>query len=374
MIKVAIIGGLLHSGGKKNLIMEYLRHFDITKIQFDLIADSNSNGIPHDEIKRLGGRTFVITPYNNIVSHLRDLKKIFRENKYDIVHAFDNTLNVFPLVAAKQCGIPVRINESISMGHKGELKNYIKLALRPFSKIGSTIYMSNGIDCGKWQFGDKEYAAGNVHVFKSVINTDKNAFDVTLRKKTRNEFGWEGNVIYGVIARFEMQKNPLFMIDIFNEIAKRQENARLIIIGHGSMLNLMNERIKDYGINDRVENLGRREDIHQFYNAFDAFLLPSLYEGLPIVAPEAQACGLPIFMSTEVTREAAGCDLAYFIPLSSSPSEWAETIVRETSKNIPTRCSHIEELVSAGFDSKAESERMQQFYIDEVNKVKLDTL
>lgn len=370
MIKVAIIGGLLHSGGKKNLIMEYLRHFDKTKIQFDLIVDSDSNSVPYEEIKQLGGRIFVTMPYKRIYSHMIELKQIFQKNKYDIVHAFDNTLNIFSMLTARKCGIPVRINESISMGHKGEWKNYIKMVLRPFAKIGSTVYMSNGVDCGKWQFGEKAFASGKVHVLKSIINTQANAFDSNLRKVTRAKFGWNGNVVYGVIARFEMQKNPLFMIDIFNEILKLQDNARLVLIGHGSMLDKMNERVRKYGIKGNVENLGRREDIHQFYNAFDAFLLPSLYEGLPIVAPEAQACGLPIFMSTEVTREASGSDLAYFIPLSSSASEWAEIITRETNKNINVRRSYIDELISAGFDSKSESERMQQFYIDEVNKEK----
>lgn len=370
MIKVAIIGGLLHSGGKKNLIMEYLRHFDKTKILFDLIVDSDSNSIPYDEVKELGGRVFVTVPYKRIFSHTIGLKEIFEENKYDIVHAFDNTLNIFSMLTAKKCGIPVRINESISMGHRGEWKNYIKMILRPFAKIGSTVYMSNGIDCGKWQFGEKAFASGKVHVFKSVINTQANAFDSELRKVTRAKFGWNSNIVYGVIARFEMQKNPLFMIDIFNEIVKHQDNAKLVMIGHGSMLDKMNERVRKYGIEEYVENLCRREDIHQFYNAFDAFLLPSLYEGLPIVAPEAQACGLPIFMSTEVTREASGSNLAYFIPLSSSASEWAEIITRETNKNLNVRRSYIDELISAGFDSKSESERMLQFYIDEVNKEK----
>ena len=75
----------------------------------------------------------------------------------------------------------------------------------------------------------------------------------------------------------------MFMIRIFNEIAKRQENARLVIIGHGSMEDKMMSLVEELGIGDRVENLGRTEDIKQYYNAFDAFLLPSLYEGLPVV-------------------------------------------------------------------------------------------
>jgi len=369
MIKVAIIGGLLHSGGKKNLIMEFYRNIDKSKVQMDLIADSDSNGIPTEEWESLGGKVFVITPYKNLIAHECALYKIFKENNYDVVHGFDNTLNVFAMFVAKLAGIKLRINESISMGHKGELKNYIKLILKPFSKLFANRYMANGVDCGIWQFGKKAYEKGDVTIFKTVINVEANAFDKQLRDDTRARHGWNGNVVYGFIGRFEMQKNPLFLIDIFNEISKKQDNAKLVIIGHGSMKDQMEERIKNYGIADKVENLGKTENIKQYYNAFDAFILPSLYEGLPVVAPESQACGLPMFMSTEITREAAGCELATFIDLNTPAEKWADIIIEKTVSNMPIRRSYVNEIIAAGFDSKAEAERLQNYYIQELGKV-----
>lgn len=155
--------------------------------------------------------------------------------------------------------------------------------------------MANSIDCGIWQFGKKTYDKGEVSIFKTVINADTNAFDDKLRESTRKKFGWENKVIYGFIGRYVPQKNPLFLIDIFNEITKKQENATLVMIGFGELENEMHDRIQSYGITDRVMNLGRRDDINQFYNAFDTFLLPSLYEGMPVVGIEAQCAGLPIF-------------------------------------------------------------------------------
>lgn len=128
-----------------------------------------------------------------------------------------------------------------------------------------------------------------------MIDANANAFNAKLREDTRKEFGWENKIVYGFIGRYVPQKNPLFLIDIFNEIAKKQENAILVMIGFGELENEMHDRIESYGVTDKVIDLGRRDDIKQFYNAFDAFLLPSLYEGMPVVGIEAQCSGLPIF-------------------------------------------------------------------------------
>lgn len=368
MLRIAIIGGKIHSGGKKNLIMEYYRHIDKTKIQFDLICDADSNSIPYDEFKELGGRVFVIASYMNFFEHMRELYQLFKENKYEVIHSFDNTLNVFPMAIGYLCGAKVRINESISMSHKGELKSYLKFFLRPFSKCFSNYFMACGTDCGKWQFGNKLFEQGKVEVFKTVINVKANAYNPQLRFETRSKYGWEDNIIYGFIGRFEKQKNPLFLINIFKEITLRQPNAKLVIIGAGSMENQMKKRIREYGIEDKVENLGRREDIKQFYNAFDAFLLPSLYEGLPVVGLESQSAGLPVFFSKNITKEASISELGVFIDLKENASAWAEIIIDQTFKNIPIRRSYAEELMNAGYDSESEAKRLSEFYFKVLNK------
>ncbi len=368
MLRIAIIGGKVHSGGKKNLILEYYRQINRTEVQFDLICDSDSNSIPYDEFKILGGRIFVIEPYQNIIKHMKELRKIFKINSYEIIHAFNNTLNIFPMAMGYVCGAKVRINESISMSHKGDLKAYPKLIFRPFSKYFSNYYMACGEDCGRWQFGNKLFDQGKVEVFKTVINAKDNAYNPQLRAVTRNKYGWEDNIIYGFIGRFEMQKNPLFLIDIFKEITQRQKNAKLVIIGSGSLEKQMKKRIREYDITDRIEFLGRREDIKQFYNAFDAFLLPSLYEGLPVVGLESQSAGLPVFFSTEITKEASACNIGEYISLGEKTSTWAEIIIDKTLKNIPIRRSYAEELINAGYDSESEAKRLQKFYFKALTK------
>ena len=358
----------MDSGGKKNLIMEYYRHIDRTKIQFDFICDSDSQAIPEEEIKSLGGRVYKIAPYQHIIRNMIDMGRIFKKNNYPIVHAYNSTMNLFPMAVAKQCGIPVRISESLSMAHEGDWKTILKKILRPMSKWFANYYMSCGDDCGKWQFGNKLFDEGKVDVFKTVINTEFNAYRPEIRKKTREKYGWDDKIVVGHIGRFTAQKNSVHMIEIFGAVARKAPQAILCLIGDGELKEDMLKKIKELGIEKQVNYLGRREDIQQFYNAMDCFILPSLYEGLPVVGLEAESCGLPMFFSTEVTKEANACELGHYIALSESVDVWADEILKACRKNMPIRRSYAKEVSDAGFDSASEAMRMQKYYFDAIER------
>lgn len=177
-MKIAIIVGKMDSGGKKNLIMEYYRHIDRDKIQFDFICDSDSQAIPEQEILELGGNVYKISPYQHIVRNMADMAHIFQQNKYKVVHAYNSTMNLFPMAVAKYCNVPVRISESLSMAHEGDWKTILKKILRPMSRLYANYYMSCGEDCGRWQFGNKLFDTGKVDVFKTVINTEFEAYEI----------------------------------------------------------------------------------------------------------------------------------------------------------------------------------------------------
>lgn len=370
MERIGVLIAKMNSGGQKSLVMEYYRHIDKDKFQFDFICDSDSGAIPDEEIGLLGGRVYRITPYQNIIGNMWDCYKIFKSNKYNIVHAYNSTMNIFPMFVAQICGVPVRISESLSMAHEGDWRTTIKKILRPMSKLFANYYMACGEDCGRWQFGDKLFDAGKVDVFKTVINTKFNAFNPELRNKTRKEFGWDDKIVIGHIGRFEAQKNSVHLIEIFAAVAKKEPKAVLCLIGDGKLKNDVLKKIEELDIKNQVDYLGRREDIQQFYNAMDCFLLPSLYEGLPVVGLEAESCGLPMFFSTEVTREANACELGHFIALSESEDIWADEILKACKKNMPIRRSHAEEVADAGFDSASEALRMQKYYIDAIEREK----
>lgn len=228
--------------------------------------------------------------------------------------------------------------------------------------------MSCGDDCGRWQFGNQLFDEGKVDVFKTVINTEFNAYNPKVRLETRREYGWEDKIVVGHIGRFTAQKNSVHMIEIFAAVAKKEPKAMLCLIGDGELKESMMKKIAELGIEKQVNYLGRREDIQQFYNAMDCFLLPSLYEGLPVVGLEAESCGLPMFFSTEITREANACELGHFINLSEDTDVWADEILKACRENMPIRRSYAKEVAEAGFDSASEAMRMQKYYLDAIRK------
>ena len=370
MIRVAVIMGKMNSGGKKNLVMEYYRHIDREQVQFDFICDADSQAIPEEEITRLGGRVYRIRPYQNILGNMADLRKLCRQNHYPIMHAYNSTMNVFPMFVARTAGIPVRISESLSMAHQRDWKTKFKKLLRPMSRYFANRYLSCGEDCGRWQFGSRLFEAGRVDVFKTVIDTHRNAYDPAVRDRTRQHYGWEDKIVIGHIGRFTPQKNSVRLIEIFGAITAKEPKAILCLIGDGELKEKMRKKIKCLGIEQQVCYLGRREDIGQFYNAMDVFLLPSLYEGLPVVGLEAESCGLPMFFSTEVTKEADACQLGHFMSLEAPNEEWAREILLAVRENMPVRRSHAVEVAEAGFDSQTEARRMQEYYLRAVQNEK----
>lgn len=362
MIRVAIIAGVLHTGGKRNLIMEYYRHIDREKIQFDFLCLRNSNGIPDDEINSLGGRVYRLPSYKMLFANLWQTYRILKRNNYQVMHAFDNTLNVFPLFTGKLAGVPLRISESVSKGNKKEMKTMAKYVLRLFSHCFATHYFANSTDSAVWQFGRSVYDKGMVNIYRSVINADSHSFCQGLRDETRARFGWKKKVVYGFIGRFVPQKNPIFLLEIFSEIHRRQKDAVFGLVGYGPLEERMKQKVKSYGLENHVMFFGRCDDVRKFYNAFDALLLPSLYEGMPIVGLEAQCSGLPVFFSENVTNETSATELAHFLSLNDSPADWAESIIDVVRANMGTRHGYVEEMKKAGFDSYEEAVRLQTFY------------
>ena len=272
-------------------------------------------------------------------------------------------MNVFPLFVAKCCGVPVRISESLSMAHDKEPKTYLKLVLRVFSRCFATHFMACGEDCGRWQFGDKAFEHGNVDVFKTAIDSRINAYSPSVRVETRSELGiGENDLTVGFIGRFAPQKNPIFIMQIMKEILRLRPSAKMILIGDGGLRDAMFS-ILDPDVCGSVIYLGRTENIVKFYQAIDVFLLPSLYEGLPVVGLEAQCAGCTVLFSEEITREASFCENAFFYPLSEGAAKWAEKVIELYDERKPRR-SMVEECVRAAFDAREETKRLEEYYLE----------
>lgn len=333
-IRVAHIIGKWVGGGVEAVVMNYYRHIDHSKIQFDFICDNDSTNIPFEEIESLGGKVILIPPYQKVFKYQKELTKLLRDGKYKIIHSHINTLSVFPLRAAKKAGIPVRIAHSHSTTNKKEWKkNIIKSILKPLSKIYATDYFACTEHAGRWLFGNKTFDKKKVFVMNNAIELDKFKYNEILRKEKRDEFSIKDDTfVFGHIGRFVEQKNHMFLIDIFSEIHKKNNNSILILVGQGPLQNEIEKKVNNMNLHDSVKFIGQRSDVNELYQAIDFFIFPSLYEGLGMVLIEAQCSGLKCTCSTEVPNIAKVTDNIEFIDLNMSSNYWAEKIL-ENYKN-----------------------------------------
>ena len=366
-MRAAIIVGKMDSGGKKNLIMEYYRHIDRDKIQFDFICDEDSTNIPYEEIEKLGGKIVIIPSYSKAFNYHKELKKVLKDGNYKIVHSHISTMSVFSLFAAKCAGVPVRIAHSHSTTNKKEKKkNLMKQILRPFSKVFATDYMCCSELAGRWLFGNKEYDKGNVYLLNNAIDLDKFKYNESLRKMKRKELGIKDDtLVIGHIGRFVAQKNHDFLIDIFNEIHKKNNNSILLLAGQGPLMEDIKNKVKDLNLDDNVKFLGQRNDANELYQAFDVFLLPSLYEGLPVVGVEAQAAGLLCYLSDDMTKETKVLDITKFMSLNNTPKEWANNILDDVKKY--KRIDTSKEMTAKNFNIKEEAKKLEEYYLNLYN-------
>ena len=363
-IRIAQIMGKWLGGGVESVVMNYYRHIDRKKIQFDFICDEDSTDIPYDEIKKLGGKVILIPPYQKVIKYHKELKKVLKEGKYKIAHSHINTLSVFSLWAAKSAGVPVRIAHSHSTSNKKEWKkNLFKNTLRPFSKKYATHYFSCTEHAGRWLFGDKEYNKGNVYLLNNAIDINKFGYNENKRKKVRKELKIkDSTLVIGHIGRFVEQKNHRFLIDIFYEFNKKNRDSILLLVGKGPLMSEIEEKAKNLGILNSIKFLGQRDDINEIYQAMDLFLFPSLYEGLGMVLVEAQCSGLPCIASTEVPHVAKILENVEFIDNNESINSWVDTINK--LKNCE-RKTNYKVLEKSGFNIKEESKKLQEIYIKE---------
>ena len=361
-IRIAQIIGKWLGGGVEAVVMNYYRNIDKTKIQFDFICDNDSTNIPYEEIEKLGGKVILVPPYQKVFEYQKQLQKILKENNYKIIHSHINTLSVFPLYAAKRVGVPVRIAHSHSTTNKKEWKrNLLKQILRPFSKLYATDYMCCSELAGRWLFGNKEYDKGNVYLLNNAIDLDKFKYDEKLRKAKRKELGInKDTLVIGHIGRFVETKNHSFLIDVFNEIHKEKENTILLLVGQGPLVEEMKTKVESLGLSDSVKFVGQKEDAYNFYQAFDSFVFPSLYEGLGLVAVEAQCAGLNCICSKEVPTEADVTGNVEFIDLKENLLKWRD-IVLKSLEHERKDCS--KEVSKHGYNIKEESKKIEKVYI-----------
>lgn len=326
-LRVAQVMGYMNGGGVEQVVMNYYRHVDRARVQFDFIVCEGSGLIPREEIESMGGRVFTVPPYGSLPRYMREIEVLFREQGWPIVHSHVNALSVFPLRAAERADVPVRIASSHSSGGggKGEtVRDLAKGILRRFSTVYPTDLLACSHVAGDWLFGeDADYS-----VLPNAVDLTRFESDEDLGASLRRSLGaGEDMFVIGHIGRMAPQKNHSFLLEVFREVQRIRPDSLLVLAGDGPLLSDVRMESDVLGLGKSVRFLGQISDVNVLYQAIDVFCLPSVYEDLPVVSIECQASGTPILASDAVTREAAATDLMEFESLDSSPEKWAEHLL-----------------------------------------------
>lgn len=360
-LRVIHVIGKVEMGGVQAVVMNYYKNINKSKIKFDFIIDGYKDTPIDNIINEMGGNVYKVEPYSsNIIRNIIQCYKIFKTGNYDIVHCHLNTLSVFPLFAAWLASVKIRISHSHSTASKGETKrNLIKYILRPFSKLFATNFCACSEYAGKWLFGNRSYVCKKVKLIKNAIEIDSYSYDFNLRTQIRNELNLNDKLVVGHVGRFVYQKNHQFLIDIFDKLHQKIPNSVLMLVGDGELRKDIEAKVKDLGLDDCVIFLGNRFDVPKLMQVMDIFILPSFYEGLPVVGVEAQASGLKCFFSTSITKESKITELVKFIGLSKSDVYWADKIIKNLNYN---RIKLDNQIKNSGFEIKTAASDLSKWY------------
>ncbi|MCC8076498.1 MAG: glycosyltransferase family 1 protein [Clostridiales bacterium] len=326
MIRVLQCVNNMHRAGLETMLMNYYRSVDRTKLQFDFLTHRPEKNDYDDEILALGGRVYYaprLLP-QNYPTYFRYMEQFWADHpEYQIVHAHIDAMSYLPLLTAKKAGVPARIahshNTSIDRDYKYPLKLFFKGRLPAVANYRCAC----GQEAGEFLFGGADFT-----VIPNAIEGNRFLFDVQTREEMRAELGIsQGEFVVGHVGRLSYQKNHRFLVQIFASILEKNPNALLLLVGTGEKEAEIRKQTEKLGINGRVRFLGSRDDVARLYQAMDVLVLPSLFEGVPVVGIEAQFADLPCVFSDKVPKEVKLSEKTVFLSLEQPPEQWAKTIL-----------------------------------------------
>lgn len=346
----------MNRGGLETMLMNYYRQIDRNRVQFDFLVHRMERADYDDEIKSLGGviyRLPRLIPWSG--TYLRALDMFFAAHpEYKIVHVHQDCLSGVILRAAQKNGMNVRIAHSHSSSQDRDLKYPIKLFYRRQIPKYATDLFACGQAAGEWMFCGAPFT-----VLNNAVNAIAYQYNAEVRQSIRKELGIAENTFaVGHVGRFSYPKNHTYLLDIFAELHRRQPNSKLLLVGDGELRESIERKITDLGLSDDVILTGVRSDVAALLQAMDVFVFPSLYEGLPVTMVEAQAAGLPCFISDKVPSECKMTEKIWQIALSDTPARWADRILAADM----TRTDTYTEIVAAGFDIAENAKWLEAYY------------
>ncbi|EJQ54595.1 MULTISPECIES: glycosyltransferase family 1 protein [Bacillus] len=352
----------MNRGGAETLIMNLYRNIDRSKVQFDFLTCKE--GVFDKEIVKLGGEVHRI-PYVTDVGHrgyIKALNTFFNSHpQYKIIHSHMDKMSGFVLRSAKKARVPVRIAHSHSTSSEGgAIAKIYKWYAGAFITSCATHFLACSVAAAQWLFANRESAT---KILKNGIECDEFTFNPDIRAQVRKELNLHGDVfVIGHVGRFAHPKNHTFLIDIFAQLIEYRPNSILLLVGDGPLRLEMKKKVEKLNLTDKVKFLGIRSDINRLLQAFDTFIFPSIYEGLPVTLIEAQGAGLPCIISDTITQDV---DLGLNLVEQCSLLEirnWVGPLQNIANKQV-SRSVEQNVLAEKGYDIKNITRFTQKFYV-----------
>lgn len=364
-IRVLHEDAVMEAGGIETFIMNVYRHIDRSKVQFDFMVHRPYEAFHDKEILELGGKIYRTPEFNPIPHKYKafkeGIKKVFIEHpEYKVLHAHAD-LKGWPIKFAAECGVPTRIGHSHSAKTSVNLKYFFFRYEHLWIKKYCTDMFMCSTPAGNWTFGKKAVAANKTQFIKNGVETSLFQFNDSVRTDVRKELGLGNKIVFGHIGRLSQAKNHKFLLEVFNEIHKKNPNTVLLIVGDGELNDQCRAYASQFSFGDSVKFLGVRRDVPRILQAMDLFIFPSLWEGLPLTVVEAQTSGLPVLMSDVITPEVIITNGLKTCSLSESADKWADTALNLAKNHKRYDCR--QEVIDAGFDIQSTVDFLQEFYI-----------
>lgn len=355
-VRVLCVFGCLDRGGAETMCMNLYRHIDRSRVQFDFVTHTPRPGAFDEEIRSLGGRIYIAPRFRgwNLPQYFRWWRRHLKAHpEHRIVHGHYFSISGLYFREAKKAGrVTVAHSHATSLfpGKKKLEDLFIALLNR---------YADYRLACseaaGRFLFPGRDFT-----VLKNAVDAETFAFDPAARAAVRRELGIpEAAPVAAVVGSLIPVKNPMGTLDIFRALHEKRPDARLLWCGGGDMRAEIEQRISALGLDAAVVLAGVRRDIPRVLQAADVYLMPSLREGLPVSAIEAQAAGLPCLLSEGISREAAITARCRFLPLGDA-GVWAAEIENALSEG---RHDSRRELAAAGYDVCATAEWLREYYM-----------
>ncbi|GAB6092473.1 glycosyltransferase [Furfurilactobacillus curtus] len=354
---------LHRSNGRMSIVMNVFRQLDRQKIQFDFAVPRSVKSDYEEEIVALGGRVHY---YSGSLRNYRQVKKFIRDllskYAYQVIHYHATSIWGASLPAGVTKGVKHRIIHSHnSVFSQTRLKSFRNRLFSHFTRQYATEYVACSKLAGETLFGTAKF-----RVLTNAIDTNKYKYDAMARQRIRSQYHFDQTtVVLGHIGRLTTTKNQSFSLKLLQRLIQSGINAKLVLLGEGPDEAALRQLVAENNLLQSVVFAGLRTDVHAFYSALDMLLMPSLYEGLPMVGVEAQTSGLPVIFSDHVTTE-AGLINASFLPLSDLNS-WLKQIDWLKSQNI-NRAQAQAMVKNAGFDVVNGTHQWQQMYEQMINR------